>query len=51
MSNEYRVWLEDRKEEAWETIIKIAELFDNDEIDDFDRFDKIKEMLERGNWI
>lgn len=51
MSNEYKDWYTDRKEEAWEDIIKIADLFDTDDIDDFDRFDNIKHILEEGGWI
>lgn len=42
---------EDRSLDAWETMQDIIELFDDDSLNDFDRFDKIKEILERDNWI
>lgn len=42
---------EDRSLDAWETMQDIIELFDDDSLNDFDRFDKIKKLLERDYWI
>ena len=56
MSNPYKEWIEDRQEDAFEDISKIAVLYDKwkDEpnaSDIINIFFEVKEILEKGDWI
>lgn len=58
MSNEYKDWQKDRREEAWEDMGKIAELIrywqlqsvDIETAVEFSKVD-IARILEKGGWI
>lgn len=57
MSNEYKEWYTDRKEEAWNDLTKIAEIFESSGEDIkyqgyfYDKYEEIKEILIHGDWI
>ena len=57
MSNPYKEWEEDRKEEAYEDIIIIAEIIENWREKDSDSgymcdsFFNIIDILDKGGWI
>lgn len=55
MSNEYKDWAEDCKEQAWEDIGKIADLIEEwDEFKDggqaYDYFHKIYDIIKESGW-
>lgn len=56
MSNEYKEWEKDRKEEAWIAINKISEIFENAGEETFyqgyfrDKWYEIKNILEKYWW-
>jgi len=57
MSNEYKEWEKDRKEQAWEDILAIAEIVECDfqatacEETKIHSFEMIKDILVKGGWI
>lgn len=57
MSRIDKEWAEDRKEEAWNDINKIADLFESCKDDTYyngyfyDKWSAIKEILEESGWI
>lgn len=51
MSNEYKEWEEDRKDEAWNTLHKIIEIVENPYYDEIDRDLEIYKILEEGGWL
>ncbi len=57
MSNEYKEWLADRKKQAWEDILAIAEIVECDfqatacEETKLKSFEMIKDILIKGEWI
>ena len=56
MSNPYKEWIEDRQEDAFEDISKIAILYDKwkeepNASDIINIFFEVKEILEKGDWI
>lgn len=57
MSNEYKEWERDRKEQAWEDILAIAEIVECDfqatacEETKIHSFEMIKDILVKGGWI
>ena len=57
MSNPYKEWIEDRQEDAFEDISKIAVLYDKlkergyTEEDIDATFYEVMEILEKGDWV
>lgn len=56
MSNIYREWEEDRKEEALETIHKIAEVIENWEVfkdggAGYECFSQIRDIMKKDGWV
>lgn len=51
MSNPYKEWLEDRKDQAWEDIGKIAEFLSYDDKDEIDKLEYVYKVLNEGGWL
>ena len=58
MSNEYKEWEADRKEEAWCDLNKIAEIYEKMQKDKiiypgvyYDLYENVREILRQGGWI
>ena len=58
MSNEYKEWEADRKEEAWRDLNKIAEIYEKMRRDKvvypgvyYDLYENVREILRQGGWI
>lgn len=58
MSNEYKEWEADRKEEAWRDLNKIAEIYEKMQKDKvvypvvyYDLYENVREILRQGGWI
>ena len=54
MSNVYKEWIKDRKEEAWNTLIDIGAIIEKGEHLGDEKsviYDKIFKTLEAGGWL
>lgn len=56
MSNEYKEWFEDCKEQAWEDIGKIADIVEEwEQFKDggqaYEYFSKIRDILKESRWL
>lgn len=56
MSNEYKEWKNDRAEEAWETLHKIAEVIEAwEEFKDggagYECFSQIRDIMKKEGWV
>lgn len=51
MSNEFKEWKEERKEDAWDDIIKIANFLSFDDKDEIDKLEYVYTVLREGGWF
>lgn len=51
MSNEYKEWENECKEQAWIDIGRIADIIESEELNDFDKYEGIIYILEENGWI